>query len=58
MGGKDVLAALYHRDEMQPGAVASGPALILEHHTTTHVGPDWRAVMDDSGALHLMRGEP
>lgn len=58
MGGQDVLAALHHRDALRAGAVVLGPALILEHHTTTHVGPGWRAAMDDSGALHLMRGEP
>lgn len=58
MGGGAVSAALYHRDALQPGEVAAGPALILEHHTTTHVGPGWRAVMDDSGALHLKRGQP
>jgi len=58
MGGQDVSAALFHRKALLPGEVATGPALILEHHTTTHVGPGWRAIMDDSGALHLMRGEP
>ncbi len=58
MGGADVLAALYQRDRLQAGAVVHGPALILEHHTTTHVGPGWRAVMDETDALHLMRGEP
>jgi len=58
MGGETVSAALHHREALQPGAVAHGPALILEHHTTTHVGPGWRAAMDASGALHLMKDAP
>ncbi|SFG00302.1 N-methylhydantoinase A [Novosphingobium sp. CF614] len=49
--------ALYAREEMQPGARFSGPALVAERETTTVVSPRFDGYMDQRGYLVLTRRE-
>jgi N-methylhydantoinase A len=43
------------RDEVAPGAVVPGPALIVEAQTTTVVTPRFDAHIDASGNIVLTR---
>jgi len=46
----------YRRDALAPGVVVEGPAVILQHDTTTVVPPDWLAEVVASGNMVLSRG--
>ncbi len=45
--------ALCRRDELKPGEIVTGPAVVLEYSATTYVAPGWRAGRDDPGNLLL-----
>ncbi len=46
---------LFARDQMQPGDVIQGPAIIAEANATTIVEPDWRATVTDRNHMVLER---
>jgi 5-oxoprolinase (ATP-hydrolysing) len=48
-------AGLYLRDNLQPGATVTGPAVIAEANATTVVEPGWQAKMITGGPLELAR---
>jgi 5-oxoprolinase (ATP-hydrolysing) len=48
-------AGLYLRDNLQPGATITGPAVIAEANATTVVEPGWQAKMMAGGPLELAR---
>ena len=47
--------AQHWRFDLVPGARLAGPALIVEHETTTVVPPGWSAQVDSLGHLHLQQ---
>jgi 5-oxoprolinase (ATP-hydrolysing) len=49
---------LYVRDEMRPGDVIGGPAIIAEANATTVVEPDWEAIVSELDHLVLERMRP
>ncbi|MEM7508662.1 MAG: hydantoinase B/oxoprolinase family protein [Pseudomonadota bacterium] len=49
---------LYDRDQMAPGQVLDGPAIIKERTATTIVEPGWRAELNQWGHLILTRATP
>ncbi|MBV9022344.1 MAG: hydantoinase B/oxoprolinase family protein [Streptomycetaceae bacterium] len=49
---------LYKRDDIRPGDLVEGPAIIAEADATTVVDPGWRAVGDEHGDLILTRSRP
>ena len=49
---------LYARDEMRPGDVIGGPAVIAEANATTVVEPDWEAIVTELDHLVLERSRP
>ena len=51
--GKPYTAALYYRDQLSPGQVISGPAVIFQYDTTTVIPPAWRAAVDPYANLLL-----
>ncbi len=51
-------ADLYRRDDLSPGQVIDGPAIIAEATATTVVEPDWRAELNPRGDLILSRARP
>ncbi|MEX0938918.1 MAG: hydantoinase B/oxoprolinase family protein [Pirellulales bacterium] len=53
-------APLYLREELRPGAVLRGPAIVAEHISTTVIDPGWEAEMLSGGELLLTDrgGEP
>lgn len=51
-------AALVVREDLQPGDVISGPAIIAEKNATTVVEPGWSAVVTDLDHLVLERVQP
>jgi N-methylhydantoinase A len=54
--GATALWAVYDRTAMTPGTRVSGPAIIAEDETSTLVGPEWHAVVNNVGYLELIRG--
>jgi N-methylhydantoinase A len=48
-------ATFYRRDELAPGNVLSGPAIVLEYSATTLIPPHWQAVVDPLDNLILTR---
>jgi 5-oxoprolinase (ATP-hydrolysing) len=46
-------AALFKRDELQPGDVIDGPAVVVERLSTTIVDPHWQAEVLSDGQLLL-----
>lgn len=50
--------SVFHRDQLEPGAPVNGPAIILEHTTTTYVDADFWISVDNNGLLKLQREEP
>jgi 5-oxoprolinase (ATP-hydrolysing) len=54
-GGTTQPAALVTREELAPGGRFHGPALVIEHGSTTWVAPGWRARVGASGSLLLRR---
>ena len=51
--GRHIAFAVHWRFDLAPGAVAAGPALIVENETTTLVPPGWNARVDSAGHLRL-----
>jgi N-methylhydantoinase A len=45
-GLRPIYAALYERDELQPGNIVVGPAVIFQLDTTTVIPPDWSGTVD------------
>jgi N-methylhydantoinase A len=43
---RPVVAALYERDRLDPGAMLTGPAIVEQFDATTAVPPGWRACVD------------
>lgn len=50
--------AHYRREQLQPGMVLEGPALVLQLDSTTRVAPGWTATVDAWHNLLLERGSP
>jgi N-methylhydantoinase A len=53
--GRQLDFAQHWRFDLPPGARLAGPALVVEHETTTLVPPGWTAQVDSLGHLHLQR---
>ena len=53
--GRTLDFAQHWRFDLPPGARLAGPALVVEHETTTLVPPGWAAMVDSLGHLHLQR---
>jgi 5-oxoprolinase (ATP-hydrolysing) len=53
VGGQWRETPVYERDELRPGAMLAGPALVVEAHSVTVVEPGWRLVVDGAGSLLL-----
>ena len=51
LNGSWVESGIFHRDELQPGDRIEGPAMIVEHVSTTIVDPDWTADVLSGGEL-------
>ncbi|MFE7505426.1 hydantoinase B/oxoprolinase family protein [Promicromonospora sp. NPDC057488] len=49
---------LYRRENLAPGQVVTGPAVLVEDNATTVVEPGWRAEAADTGHLVVRRAEP
>ena len=54
-GGVWHAAALYQREDLQPGDCLCGPAILTEKNGTNIVEPGWRAELTDTGHLLLRR---
>ncbi|MDO5530348.1 MAG: hydantoinase B/oxoprolinase family protein, partial [Paracoccus sp. (in: a-proteobacteria)] len=50
-------AAIYRRENIAPGAVMRGPALVIEPNQTVIVEPGWQAEIDAHDAIVLTRFE-
>mgnify|MGYP001198627122 FL=1 len=57
-GGRSHDAPVYRRDELRPGDVIVGPAIIAEANATTVVEPQWQAEATGMNHLVLARSEP
>ena len=58
MGGAFAEAAVYGREELRPGDVIDGPAVIAERNATTVVEPGWRASLTGLDHLIMARTAP
>jgi 5-oxoprolinase (ATP-hydrolysing) len=56
-GGQWVQAALVVREDLRPGDVIPGPAIIAEKNATTVVEPGWQATLTEFDHLNLVRTE-
>ena len=56
-GGEWVQAALVVREDLRPGDVIPGPAIIAEKNATTVVEPGWQATLTEFDHLALVRTE-
>jgi 5-oxoprolinase (ATP-hydrolysing) len=56
--GQTLDAAVYVRQDLRPGHVFDGPAIVLEANATTVIDPDWRAEMLQGGELLIARSQP
>lgn len=56
--GESLSTAIVERHTLAPGARVSGPAVIVERETSTVVTSPFDVVMQDDGALLLLRKEP
>jgi len=54
-GGQWVQAALVVREDLRPGDVLAGPAIIAEKNATTVVEPGWTATLTEFDHLSLIR---
>ena len=54
--GKWRETSVYERNEVGPGAVVEGPAIVEESGATTVIPPGWRAAVHESG--HLSAAAP
>ncbi|MDO9199538.1 hydantoinase B/oxoprolinase family protein [Rhodoferax sp.] len=57
-GGQWVDAALVVREDLQPGDIIPGPAIIAEKNATTVVEPGWAAELTEFDHLALVRRAP
>ncbi|MEV6166419.1 hydantoinase B/oxoprolinase family protein [Streptomyces sp. NPDC052052] len=57
-GGRWQEAPLHRREELHPGDIVTGPAVIAEPDATTVVDPGWQAVPAATGHLLLTRVRP
>ncbi|HEX7044262.1 MAG TPA: hydantoinase B/oxoprolinase family protein [Burkholderiales bacterium] len=57
-GGRWHDTALYRRDDLRPGDVLAGPAIIAEQNATTVVEPGWAAEVTPRNHLVLTRVAP
>jgi N-methylhydantoinase A/oxoprolinase/acetone carboxylase beta subunit len=55
--GGFVPTAVHRRDDLVPGAVVTGPAIIEEGESTTVVPPGDTCVADEFGNLRISIGE-
>ena len=55
--GEFVEVAIYHRAALPPGAVLTGPAVIVEDETSTVIGRLFEAAIDASGYIELRRSK-
>ncbi len=55
--GKALQTTIVARDRLQPGVRIEGPAIIVEHETSTVVTSPFDAVMQEDGTLLLVRRE-
>jgi N-methylhydantoinase A len=46
---------IYAREQFVPGVAFDGPAVITQYDTTTVLPPGWRALVDETGNLVLVR---
>jgi 5-oxoprolinase (ATP-hydrolysing) len=53
--GRWAKVPIYERATLRPSDSVEGPAIIVEANATTVVEPEWRATVDDCGALVLSR---
>ncbi|MEM8744541.1 MAG: hydantoinase B/oxoprolinase family protein, partial [Pseudomonadota bacterium] len=51
-------ASVYRRDQLRPGHIVAGPALIIEDHQTVVVEPGWSAKVTAHDHLLLSRSTP
>ena len=49
---------VYRRDDLHPGDVIAGPAIIAEAHATTVVEPQWRANITELNHIVMTRSTP
>jgi 5-oxoprolinase (ATP-hydrolysing) len=56
-GGRWVDASLVVREDLRPGDIIDGPAIIAEKNATTVVEPGWRAELTEFDHLALVRSE-
>ena len=56
-GGQWVDAALLLREDLRPGDVVMGPAIIAEQNATTVIEPGWQASVTELDHLSLLRHE-
>jgi 5-oxoprolinase (ATP-hydrolysing) len=54
-GGQWHNAKIFTRDQLKPGAVVPGPAIVIEPHQTVVVEPGWRAELTAKNHLVLTR---
>ncbi|MEI6733625.1 MAG: hydantoinase B/oxoprolinase family protein, partial [Comamonadaceae bacterium] len=57
-GGKWVNAALVLREDLRPGDMVMGPAIIAEKNATTVIEPGWQASVTELDHLSLLRHLP
>jgi N-methylhydantoinase A len=50
--------AIYRRDDLAPGDVVDGPAVVEEYGATVPLHPGFRARVDRFGNLVVTRGTP
>jgi len=55
VSGKPIDAALILREDLNPGDMFEGPALVVEPQTTTLVSVDFTGQIDGNGNIHLTR---
>jgi N-methylhydantoinase A len=55
--GKQVMAPVYWRFDMKPGAALKGPAIIAEDETSTIVGANFKAKINSLGYIILERAK-
>lgn len=53
--GRAVSVPLYQRGDLPINCLLTGPALIIEEHTTVFLQADWQATLDKTGNLQLQR---
>ncbi|WP_138430404.1 hydantoinase B/oxoprolinase family protein [Fodinibius saliphilus] len=55
--GQSQETPVFKREELKIGARISGPALILDPHSTIVLEPEWQLVVTDEGALEITQKE-